>query len=332
MTATAVERIVVVGGGAWGTALAATAVRAGRRVRLWARRAGVAQAVERGCNNVYLPGVALPAGITATTDIAAVAEAQAVLLVAPAQFLRSVCRQAAPYWPAGVPAVICAKGVETGTLALMTDVVAEELPMAPPAVLSGPTFAAEVARGLPTAVTLACGDAELGARLVAAIGTTTFRPYLTDDVVGAEVGGAVKNVLAIACGIVSGRSLGDNARAALITRGLAEVMRLAVAQGGRRETLMGLSGLGDLILTANSPQSRNYSLGVALGQGRALAEILAERQAVTEGVASAASVVGLARRLGVNMPIAEAVDAILHGGAGIDATIDTLLARPFRPE
>lgn len=332
MTGGTLEKVVVVGGGAWGTALAAIARRAGRSVTLWAREPEIAAAVAAGLNDIYLPGIPLPEGIAATTDLGRIAGADAVLLVTPAQFLRPVARAAASHWRSGVPAVICAKGVETGTLALMTEVVAEELPAAPQAVLSGPTFAAEVARGQPTAVTLACTDAALGGRLAAALGTPTFRPYLSDDVVGAEIGGAVKNVLAIACGIVAGRDLGDNARAALITRGLAEIMRLAEARGGRRDTLMGLSGLGDLILTASSVQSRNYSLGLALGQGQTLATVLAGRNAVTEGVASAASVVGLARRHGIEMPIAEAVEAILHQGAGIDETIAALLSRPFRAE
>ncbi len=329
---TTFDRIVVVGAGAWGTALAATARRAGRTVTLWAREPEVAAAVAAGENRLYLPGIALPAGIAATTDPGCVAAAGAVLLVVPSQFLRPVCRSLRPHWPEGAPAVICAKGVENGSLAMMTEVVAAELPAAPQAVLSGPTFAAEVARGQPTAVTLACADAGIGAALVSALGTPSFRPYLSDDMVGAEIGGAVKNVLAIACGIVEGRGLGDNARAALITRGLAEIMRLAEAMGGRRETLMGLSGLGDLILTASSQQSRNFSLGYALGQGEPLAAILGRRAAVTEGVASAASVVGLAARMGVEMPIAAAVEAILHQDADIDATVAALLARPFRAE
>jgi glycerol-3-phosphate dehydrogenase (NAD(P)+) len=231
-----------------------------------------------------------------------------------------------------VPVLLCAKGVEQGSLALMTEVAAEELPEAPQAVLSGPTFAAEVARGLPTAVTVAATDPDLAARFAAALGTPSFRPYASDDPVGAEIGGAVKNVLAIACGIVVGRRLGDNARAALITRGLAEIVRLAVAKGGRAETLMGLSGLGDLTLTCTAMQSRNHSLGVALGEGRALADVLAGRRSVAEGVASAASVTALAARLGVEVPIAAAVDSILHRDAAIDETIARLLARPFRRE
>jgi glycerol-3-phosphate dehydrogenase (NAD(P)+) len=231
-----------------------------------------------------------------------------------------------------VPAVICAKGIEMTTGALMAEVVAAELPEAPVAVLSGPTFAIEVARGLPAAITLACADAALGQSLVEAIGTATFRPYLADDVVGVQVGGAVKNVLAIGCGIVEGRALGDNARAALITRGLAELMRFAAAKGGKAETLMGLSGLGDLILTASSSQSRNYSLGFALGEGRTLAEVLGSRHSVTEGVWTAGIVARQAAAMGLEMPIATAVEAILHHGAAVDDAVRGLLARPFRAE
>ncbi|MBW7851839.1 MAG: NAD(P)-dependent glycerol-3-phosphate dehydrogenase [Rhodospirillales bacterium] len=327
------DKLAIIGAGAWGTALAVTARRAGREVVLWAREAEVARAINAGRENTaFLPGVQLPPGVVATTDLADAAVADAIFLVTPAQHLRQVAGRLAAHWRAGTPAVVCAKGVEGGTLALMTEVVAEALPGAVPAVLSGPTFAIEVARGLPTAVTLACADRALGEALVGAIGTQTFRPYLADDLVGVQVGGAVKNVLAIACGIVEGCALGDNARAALVTRGLAEMMRLAAAKGGRRETLMGLSGLGDLILTANSHQSRNYSLGVALGRGETLGAILGKRASVTEGVASAASVAALARRLTVDMPICFAVDSLLHHGASLSATIAGLLARPFKNE
>jgi glycerol-3-phosphate dehydrogenase (NAD(P)+) len=228
--------------------------------------------------------------------------------------------------------VVCAKGIEQGSGALMTEVVAETLPGLPVAVLSGPTFAGEVANDLPTAVTLACADAALAEALAAALRTPRFRIYPSADVAGAQVGGAVKNVLAIACGIVEGRALGDNARAALITRGLAEIVRLGAAKGARAETFLGLCGLGDITLTCNATQSRNFSLGLALGRGEALAAILAGRKTVAEGVFTASSVVGLARRLAVDMPIAEAIDGILNGGAAIDETIAGLLARPFRAE
>jgi glycerol-3-phosphate dehydrogenase (NAD(P)+) len=328
------ERIGIIGGGAWGTALALTARRAGRAVTLWAREAEVVAAINRDHENpLFLPGVPLDPAIRATAAIDEVAAgADLVLLVAPAQHLRDAAASLAPHLPAGAPVVICAKGIEESSGALLSEAVADALPAAPLAVLSGPTFAGEVARGLPTAVTLATADAALGERLIAALGTRSFRPYLSDDVIGAEIGGAVKNVLAIACGIVTGKRLGDNARAALITRGLAEMARLALAKGGRPETLMGLSGLGDLVLTCTSLQSRNQSLGVALGEGRALAAILAERRSVAEGVTSAAAAAALAGRLGVDMPITAAVDAILHHGAAIDQAIAALLARPFKHE
>lgn len=327
------QRIGIIGAGAWGTALAATARRAGRDVVLWAHEPDIAATINVSRrNSVYLPDVELKCGIRATIQLAEIADADAVLLVTPAQHLRATLRQVAPHWRAGVPAVICAKGIEQGSDCMMTEVVEAELPTAPLAVLSGPTFAIEVAKGFPTAVTLACADEDLGQALVQALGTPSFRPYLSSDLIGAEIGGAVKNVLAIACGIVEGRGYGDNARAALITRGLAEMSRLAVAKGGRLETLMGLSGMGDLILTASSVQSRNYSLGLGLGQGRALAHILAERKAVTEGVWSAGAVVDMAARLGIEMPIAAAVDAVLNHACPLDEAISQLLSRPFRAE
>ena len=327
------QRIGIVGGGAWGTALAVTARRAGREIVLWAREAEVVTAInQRHENPLFLPGIAVDPAIAATGDVAAAASADAVLLVVPAQHLRAVAGAIAPTLRPGAAVVICAKGVEEASGALMSEVVAAALPDARLAILSGPTFAGEVARGLPTAVTLATVDQALGGALIAALGTRSFRPYLSADVVGAEIGGAVKNVLAIACGIVAGRRLGDNARAALITRGLAEMVRLAQAKGGRAETLMGLSGLGDLTLTCTALQSRNHSLGFALGEGTALDEILARRRSVAEGVSSAAAVTALARRLGVDMPIVAAVDAILHHGADIDGSIASLLARPFRGE
>ncbi len=329
-----IRRLGVIGGGAWGTALAASARRAGRAVSLWAREPEVAEGLAAGRGNpLFLPDVDLPDGIEASTDAATVVgAADAVLLVTPAQVLRRVCADLAPVWPAGVPAVICAKGLETESGATMLEAVSDSLPGVPLAVMSGPTFAAEVARGLPAAVTLACADRALGEALVEALGTPAFRPYWSDDLVGVQIGGAVKNVLAIACGIVEGRGLGDNARAALITRGLAELSRLAAALGGRPDTLTGLSGLGDLILTASSSQSRNYSLGVALGQGRHLDDVLGERRSVAEGVHTARAVVAMGRRLGVDLPISAAVDAVLNHGADLDEAIRGLLARPFRAE
>jgi glycerol-3-phosphate dehydrogenase (NAD(P)+) len=327
------QRIGIIGGGAWGTALAVTARRAGREIILWAREAEVVAAInERHENPLFLPGIAIDAAIAATGELAVAAAADAILLVVPAQHLREIAAALAPSLRPGAAVVICAKGVEAATGALMSEVAAALLPGAPLAVLSGPTFAGEVARGLPTAVTLATADPAVGRAIIAALGTRSFRPYLSDDVVGAEIGGAVKNVLAIACGIVAGRRLGDNARAALITRGLAEMVRLARVKGGRAETLMGLSGLGDLTLTCTGVQSRNHSLGFALGEGKSLSEILGPRRSIAEGVSSAAALGALGRRLGVDMPIVAAVDAILHHAADIDETIAGLLARPFRAE
>ena len=329
-----IERIAVIGAGAWGTALATVARRAGRMVDLWAREPDIAATIAAKRENVvYLPGIAIDAAISVTNDLVrAVGDAEAILLVVPAQHLRAVVREIAAVSSSQAPIVICAKGIERGTLKLMSEVVAECLPDARLAALSGPTFAAEVARGLPTAVTLASDDAELGQRLAAAIGTATFRPYLGDDLIGAQIGGAVKNVIAIACGIVEGRGLGENAGAALMTRGLAEIMRLGAALGAKRDTLMGLSGLGDLSLTCNSEQSRNMSLGIALGRGWSLEHAVAAKPSIAEGVASAESVSDLAAKLGVDMPIVNSVDGILHHFADLDATIAALLARPFKQE
>jgi glycerol-3-phosphate dehydrogenase (NAD(P)+) len=333
-SAPAIQRIGVIGGGAWGTALAQAAARAGRKVTLWAREPATAAAINRDHVNAdYLPGIALDPTIRAVADLGELADCDALLLVTPAQHLRSVCVDLAQKLTRTPPAVICAKGIEQGSLALMSEAAGASLPVGTPlAVLSGPTFAAELARGLPTAVTLACADAALGRALAHALGGRTFRPYLSDDVIGAQLGGAIKNVMAIACGIAVGAKLGDNARAALITRGLAEITRPALALGGKAETLMGLSGLGDLTLTCTSFQSRNMSLGAALGEGRSLAEVLGERRSVAEGVHTAAAAAALAARLGVDMPITNAVDAVLNRGAGVAETIQALLSRPFRGE
>jgi glycerol-3-phosphate dehydrogenase (NAD(P)+) len=327
------RRIGIIGAGAWGTALAAAARRAGREVMLWAYEPEVADAINRTHENtLYLPGVRLDAAIRATPELAEAAAADALLLAMPAQRVRHLCKALAPSLGHRPPVVICAKGIEQKSGALMTEVVGEALPGLPFAVLSGPTFAAEVARELPTAVTLACAEPGLAETLAAALRTPRFRVYHSTDVAGAQVGGAVKNVLAIACGIVEGRRLGDNARAALITRGLAEIVRLGLAKGAEPETFLGLCGLGDITLTCNATQSRNFSLGLALGQGETLEAVLAARHSVAEGVFTASSVVGLARRLGVDMPISEAVDGILNAGADVEATIAGLLARPFKAE
>jgi len=327
-------RIGIIGGGAWGTALACITRRAGAKAILWAREAEVAEAINAGHGNtIFLPNVKLEPGITATTDIAdAVDSIDAVLLVAPAQHLRAVVSDMAPHLMSNTPVVICTKGIEQGSCALMSEVVTEILPGSPIAILSGPTFAAEVVSDLPTAVTLATESVGLGEQLVAAIGTTHFRPYISNDPVGAQIGGAVKNVLAIACGIVAGRRMGDNARAALITRGIAEMARLGMAKGAMPQTLMGLSGLGDLTLTCTGMQSRNMSLGQALGEGRDLEEILSERTSVTEGVFTASAIRVLAETLDIEMPICNAVDDVINRRHDLNKVIDDLLARPFSIE
>ena len=323
----------VINAGAWGTALAQVCALAGLQPRLWCRREEVAAQINTLRENPrHLPGVRLHDAVEATTDLASLAACHLVLAVAPAQYTRESLAAFAPHVRDGLPIVLCAKGVEQGSLKLMTEVLAETIPAAAPAVLSGPSFAGEVARGLPTAVTLACPDEALGRRLLDALAAPSFRPYLSDDLVGAEAAGAVKNVLAIACGIVEGRGLGRSAHAAVITRGFAELARFAVALGGRAETVAGLCGFGDLVLTCSSSQSRNNSVGLALGAGKTLDEALAGKLSVAEGVASAPAVTGLARSLGVEMPISEAVAAILAGKIGIDAAIEGLLARPLKME
>lgn len=329
----ALQHIGVIGGGAWGTALAQVAAKAGRDVTLWAREPAVVAAIrEAGENTPFLPGVALDPAIRATDDPAELAEADAWLAVAPAQHLRSTLAGFAPHTRDGLPIALCAKGVEKGSLKLMTEVLAETLPDARPAVLSGPSFAGEVARGLPTAVTLACPDEALGRALAEAVAGPAFRPYLVADMIGAEAGGAVKNVLAIACGAAEGRGLGRSAHAALVTRGFAEMTRLGVALGARPETLAGLCGLGDLVLTCSSPQSRNMSVGLALGRGQTLAEARAGQANVAEGVESAPAVNALADKLEVDMPICRAVCSLLDGRLDVDAAMAGLLSRPLKTE
>ncbi len=323
----------VIGGGAWGTALAQVSARAGLAVTLWAREGEVVEAVNRAHENpLFLPGVALDPEIKASADLAALAGLDLLLAVVPAQHLRGTLTALAPHIRRGQPVLLCAKGVEKGSLKLMTEVLEDTAPQACPAVLSGPSFAGEVARGLPTAVTLACPNPELGQRLAEALATPTFRPYWAADIIGAEAGGAVKNVLAIACGIVEGRGLGRSAHAALVTRGFAELTRLAVALGGEARTVAGLCGLGDLVLTCSSPQSRNMSVGLALGRGQTLAEALSGKLSVAEGVESAPAVRALAQRLDVETPICEAVAAVLAGERDLDGAIGALLARPLRSE
>lgn len=323
------DHIGVVGGGAWGTALACLARRAGRRVTLWSRDPAISTAIARErANPIYLPGLAIDAGIEAAPDLARLGDCDAVLLACPAQAVRVV----AAGLPGRSPILICAKGIEAASGLLMPEVLADVLPGRPIAMLSGPSFAEEAVQGLPTAVSIATSDAGLGRDLAAALAAGAFRPYWTDDITGVSLGGAVKNVLAIAAGIVEGRGLGHNASAALVTRGFAEMARLGLAMGARLETLTGLSGLGDLVLTCNGPLSRNRSLGVALGKGISLAKHMEGKRQVVEGEATAPAVLARASRLDIEMPICAAVDAILHRGADLDEAIRALLARPLRRE
>lgn len=327
------QTIGILGGGAWGTALAQTQALAGRPVTLWARNAAATAEINAArTNEAYLPGIALAPTITATTSLDDGARADILLLVAPAQQARIVARQLRSLLGARQVVVICAKGIEQASGHLLGRVLAEELPGIPLAVLSGPGFASDVARGLPAALTLGCRDEALGQALAARLSHPQFRLYWSSDTTGVELGGAVKNVLGIAAGILDGKQLGGSAHAALVTRGFAELRRLADALGARPDTLMGLSGLGDLILTCGSAQSRNMSLGRALGEGRALAEILGTRRAVTEGVFTAAAVKRLAAGHGVDMPICNGVAAILEGTLSVDTAIQALLQRPLKAE
>ena len=322
------QKVGIIGGGAWGTALAVVAARAGRTVTLYARDPTTVAAINgRHENTVRLPGIALDPAIAATAEVAIAAAADIVLLAVPAQTVRAAATLVAPYLVARSPLVVCAKGLERSTDKRLTEIVVEVAPLAIPAVLSGPSFAADVARGLPTAVTVAAKDEALALSLCHALGGPTFRPYAEIDLVGVEIGGAVKNVLAIAAGIVSGRGLGASALAALVARGFAELRRLGDSLGARPETLMGLSGLGDLVLTCSGPQSRNFAYGVSVGAGHA-----GGAHPLAEGIETAAVARDLARRHAVLMPVVEAVAGILEGALGVDAAIESLMARPFRRE
>jgi glycerol-3-phosphate dehydrogenase (NAD(P)+) len=324
------DRIAVAGAGAWGSALAGVAIRAGRSVTLIARDEELAATIRTAGESPFLPGIKLDPRIVVTADAAAAASADAVLLVVPAQVVREVAVSLAAAVRPGTPIIVCAKGIERGTRAFMSEVTAASIPTAVPAILSGPSFATDVARGLPTAVTLAAPDATIAEALVQALGTHTFRPYHSTDVRGVEIGGAAKNVLAIAAGITAGRKLGASASAALTTRGFAELTRFGKAFGARPETLTGLSGLGDLILTCSTRQSRNFSFGVAIGEGASPAE--AASGGLAEGAFTATVLVAMARGAGVDTPIASAVDAVLEGRLSVDEAMDALLARPFKAE
>jgi glycerol-3-phosphate dehydrogenase (NAD(P)+) len=323
-------RFGVIGGGAWGTALAQTLASDGSGVVLWAREAEVVEDINtRHENRLFLPGLKLSPLITAVTDLWDLADENPVLVVTPAQHMRAVLGQLSEN---AQELILCSKGIEAESHLLMHEVARDVLPYSPVAVLSGPTFAHEVAAGLPTAVTLACEDGEIAQRLAQRVARPAFRPYATDDVAGAEVGGAVKNVLAIACGVVEGRQLGQNARAALISRGFAEMTRFGLAKGARIETLAGLAGLGDLVLTCSSTSSRNFSLGKGIGEGARPADLLADRRTVAEGAFTAPVLKRAAEALGVDMPIVAAVCALLAEEASVDEVVGRLLARPLRAE
>jgi glycerol-3-phosphate dehydrogenase (NAD(P)+) len=319
--------VAVIGAGAWGTALAGVAARAGREVTLYARDAASAAQIAATRINPRLPQVRLDAGVAVTSEIARAATADIILIATPAQHLREAVAALAPHLANATPVIATAKGIERGSHKFMTEVIAEAAPDARPAILSGPSFAEDVARGLPTAVTLAAKDEGLARALVQALGSSTFRPYHTTDVRGVEIGGAAKNVLAIAAGIVAGRKLGASAQAALTTRGFSELVRLGRACGARGETMAGLSGLGDLILTCSSPQSRNLALGIALGRGEPWS-----REKLAEGEFTAPVLIELAASQNVDMPVSNAVAAILRGAVTIDDAIESLLTRPFKAE
>ncbi|KQZ30936.1 glycerol-3-phosphate dehydrogenase [Mesorhizobium sp. Root552] len=321
-------RTTVLGGGAWGTALGLAMLRAGHSVRLWARDAQMVASIGRGENPRYLPGIPLDKGISATTDIGeALSGTDCVLVVTPAQSLRAVLAQAKPHIPLGVPLVLCAKGIERETGALLSSIVTETLPENPVAVLSGPSFAVDVARGLPTAVVVAANKEALATELAARFSAQNLRCYSSDDVTGVEIGGALKNVFAIAAGAVTGAGLGASAQAAMVTRGFVELRRIGAAFGARPETLMGLSGLGDLLLTCSSTQSRNFAYGLALGRGESLAG-----RPLAEGVATAAIAARIAAERGVDAPIISAAAAILDGTVTIDQAVSALMARPLKNE
>jgi glycerol-3-phosphate dehydrogenase (NAD(P)+) len=327
------SKIGVFGAGSWGTALACSACRAGSNVKIWSRSQTVVDSINNENRNHYLPDIVLPDNLNATNEIKSLFQCEVLLLVVPAQTIRENCNLLKKAnIPEGITLVICCKGIEIGSEKLMSEVVKEILPNNPIAVLSGPNFAHEVADGLPSCTTIACEDENLGMKLVEAIGCKVFRTYYTNDVLGAQVGGAVKNVLAIACGIAMGRGLGENTRAAIVTRGMAEITRLCVAKGGKCETLMGLSGIGDIMLTCGSTTSRNMSFGYELGRGVSVAELTNGKQKLAEGVSTSKSVCELAKSLNVEMPICNGVNEIIFGEADIDGVIKGLLSRPLTIE
>lgn len=327
------QSVGVIGAGAWGTALAQAMAAHGRDVTIWARESEVVNAINKSHENtVFLPGIPLAKNLKATASLNEAASKDILLIVTPAQHVRTTLKSIKDEIKNGKAVVLCSKGIELDSGLLMSQVAEEVVPDATIAVLTGPTFASEIAKGLPGAATIAVKDKDVGQELQSVIGVPRFRPYMTTDVIGAQLGGAIKNVIAIACGVVSGRQLGESARAALLTRGIAEIARLGVAMDAKRETLLGMCGIGDLTLTCSSMQSRNFSLGSALGEGKSMKEILESRNSVTEGVHTAKSTLALAKKNAVDMPITEAVDHLLQDGYSVDDAIEEMLNRPFRYE
>ncbi len=325
--------IGVIGGGAWGTALAQVYAAAGRDTVIWAREAEVIESINTAHENIpFLPGVKLSPALKATADMADIITKDIILLVSPAQFVRATLEGIKDQIKPGQPIVICAKGIEIASGELLSAIAQSICPQALIAVLTGPTFAAEIVRGLPAAVTLAAENKKDAVALQNALGLPTFRPYATTDMPGTQLGGAIKNVIAIACGITAGLKLGESARSALMTRGLAETARLAEAMGGRRETLLGLCGIGDLTLTCSSMQSRNFSLGAALGEGKTMGEILGARTAVTEGVYTARAAAALAEKFKIDMPVCQTMALIVDEKISIPEAMNMILNRPFNAE
>lgn len=327
------QTIGVIGGGAWGTALAQSLASNGRNMVMWAREQEVVDSVNNDHENKpFLAGIPLSENLKATHDLREASSKDILLIVTPAQYVRTTLESIKDDIEDGKPVVICSKGIEMDTGLLLSQVAEQVSPDATTAILTGPTFASEIAKGLPSAVTIGVRDNDVGLELQSVIGVHGFRPYITSDIVGTQLGGAIKNVIAIACGVVTGRKLGESARAAILTRGVAEIARLGVAMNAKRETLLGMCGIGDLMLTCSSMQSRNFSLGAALGEGKSLNDVLSGRNAVTEGVYTAKSTLALAKQHAVDMPISEAVSHLMEDGYTIDDAIEEMLNRPFRYE
>ncbi len=329
-----ITKISVVGTGGWGTALAIAANRAGSNATLWTRNEGLVETISKTrINTSYLPDIFIDPDIAITSDLSIIRKSDFVIMAVPAQNLRAVAIAMADVLPAETPIAVACKGIERGSLSLMHEVLRDTLPQNPVLIISGPNFAGEVGRGLPTATTVACKNDAIANQFIYAIGGKFFRPYYTDDIISTQIGGAVKNVIAIACGLAIGKGYGENARAALMTRGLAEMMRLSESMGGRRENLMGLSGMGDLVLSCSSSQSRNFSYGYRLGRGEEPVKDaqpkLQSKDTLAEGVVTAESVALLSEQLSAPMPLCRAVSRIIHHNADIDKTIEGLLARPF---